>query len=211
MPFSTQPKNSPDNRQNGLFLLTNTEFKFDATLIGFELIAIIPGIIKIEIVSFDSICGQTILCSDFFIINTRYNGIQSVYSQTFDIIVGYNKINLQTPIKIKKGSMVYLDLVSQNARIANQSDTNIIFTDYRFNYHDFTYYRLITLYRIGSINHRFYFKCLIEQSFYSYTINSNYRYTQNGIQNFSVQFSNNFTQSLLANHQVYITNSNLKK
>ncbi|RNA43651.1 hypothetical protein BpHYR1_011301, partial [Brachionus plicatilis] len=52
LPFSFQPKNFA-NSQHDFGLLTNTEFKFNTTLIGFEFFAAVAGYLNIQIVSLD--------------------------------------------------------------------------------------------------------------------------------------------------------------
>lgn len=48
------------------YILTNTEFKFDATLIGYEINVATTGTINLYILKIDeTLCGETISCSEY--------------------------------------------------------------------------------------------------------------------------------------------------
>ncbi|RMZ95154.1 hypothetical protein BpHYR1_026949, partial [Brachionus plicatilis] len=111
---------------------------------------------------------------------------------------------MDSVVKVKRGAMVYIDFSSYNTRIAYETDSSLFYSDYLFKLN--RYWNSVQ--RIDSDKkHRFYFKCLLEQSFFSYSFNSLYRFSHNDFQNWSIQFSNNFTKSSLINYQVLVKNN----
>ena len=77
------------------YLISNTEFSFDANLIGFELYALTAGYITINVYKFTS-CGLSQTCSSYFDKNKLIPkpNYKVVYSFDFNVTIGYNKLEI---------------------------------------------------------------------------------------------------------------------
>ena len=192
-------KNTGSVILSNYYLLTNTEFKFSSTLIGFELFAISAGNIYFTILEFIE-CGSKILCGDYFKTSSTFTRTV-LYSWSYNVDNGYNKILLTFPVKVPKGAMVYLDMFSNSGRISVDNNSESYFTDY--------YANSTSISRIDTNrNIRFHFNCLIEQSYYDYNFNSLFSFDRNGYQNLIFRFSNDKSMSSLSvTKQVFIFNS----
>lgn len=194
--------NSGSVISSNYYLLTNTEFKFAATLIGFEFYANTAGSVLFAIWTFP-VCGSTILCADYFKTSSSFTS-RLVKYWIYSVTIGYNKILVTSPVKVPRGGMVYLDMVSYNGRIAFDNDAPSYYTDY--------YASSTTISRIDSNkNIRFHLNCLIEQPYFDYNFNSLFSFYQNGLQNLSIKFLNNITSSSSVTRQVLIFNSKHKR
>ncbi|CAF0879250.1 unnamed protein product, partial [Brachionus calyciflorus] len=151
-----------------IILLTNTEFKFDSQVIGFELFTFynLHTSIPIEIISFNQMCNSTITCSEYLINQatiTNYKTVASLSIQTTKN--GLNTVFLKKPIWVTKGSMVVIKLASVYYDCSGQAK----YSDYLFtqlNKTSFKIERLNTDY-----NYAHYFNVLLDTKFY---INSYY-------------------------------------
>lgn len=166
----------------GYFLLANTEFNFDADVIGFEFFGTVAGSITVKIVSFGNLCSNYKSCADFATQTLRGDTLITVQTWSVNVFVGYNYVELipTTMKRIPKGSMVFIDSYSFVGRLAIDISDQAYYSDF------FVIGSSLT--RLHStINYRYYFKCLIKQPYYGYEFSTSMQFTQNGIQNFSLK------------------------
>ncbi|CAF0951627.1 unnamed protein product, partial [Brachionus calyciflorus] len=142
----------------GLFLLTNTEFYFDAYSYGFEIFAADSGNIVLEFVNS---CGQQ--CVDSIISNyPSYKYSKTGFcSLTVDVKKGYNKINNTQQCWIKKGQIVLLSTSKPGIVAINITESEIV-SDFNIQFYPTTIQK-INPYK----NSRFYVNALIDRSYYS--------------------------------------------
>ncbi|RNA23122.1 Tetratricopeptide repeat 28 [Brachionus plicatilis] len=96
------------------FILSSSEFKFDSSLIGFEIYAKKGYSQELNIIDFGDQCGID-SCS-FYLSNNI--GLPINYNTTFTVTInfvqGYNKIFLNRKVNIRKGSMIGLSYYYSN-------------------------------------------------------------------------------------------------
>lgn len=193
--YSNEPSN-PNNE----FLLLNNEFGNDTTLFGFELLASSNGTINIQvfyllyiiifidfniflifsfkIVSFID-CGSKITCAKFFS-DSHYRSLSTIISSwNFSIAYGFNKLMIETPLRVKKGNMIYLRQNIDSGKVALDQSGNSVFCDIAWKGY---------LERLSpDVNFRFYLKPLSNFSTYQSAISLYHSYNQAGI--YSVSFT----------------------
>ncbi|CAF1117903.1 unnamed protein product, partial [Brachionus calyciflorus] len=180
------------------FILTHTEFLFDSNLIGYELNATKAGFIQFYFVKFNGLCNNKISCAEYFKLNASYISYKLIYSVNISINLGYNKILLSYPVKIPKGSIVYL-VSNYSGKIAYDSNSKYLYSDYIDNNKNLTYIH-------PKLNTKFQFNCLVEQSYYTFRFNESFTCSRKGLQNVSFRLTNNISSSFYYSKQFNITN-----
>ncbi|RNA19749.1 polycystic kidney disease 1-like 2 [Brachionus plicatilis] len=141
----------------GNFILPNTEFKFDSLLNGFELYTTKNGSLNITIIYFDLKPWND--SSSNLILNSKVlPAYQKMYTFSYDLDSGYNRLNLDYSIEIKRGSMILIETFDENL-LCIDSSNNFLYSDYFVNQSE-----LISL-NVNQ-NWRFYFSCEINHEFY---------------------------------------------
>ena len=120
-----------------------------------------------------SFCYTTDTCS-YYVDKKRYLSQEKiVYSNTFDLKLGYNIFQLENTTSISRGSMVLVNITS-TGRLALNDDGF---------YSDF-YINQTGLFRLNEYkNQRFYLNVLTSKLFYQRLFSINYTYEYVGIKN----------------------------
>lgn len=169
----------------GKYILSNNEIRFDSNIIGFELNMAVAGYIYIEFRTNTAVCGKTITCADYFASTSAYPEYQYIsYQNGYTVTVGYNRIDFPTPLKLLKGTTVYINTIDYTGKIYWEASSSVYYTDYK----------LIsgsTLQRIDSnINYFFHLNLLVEIPFYYFSLNLNLYFSQAITQNVTYNFTN---------------------
>ena len=173
------------------FILTSTEFKFDSTLIGFEIYASQSSTINLDVNKFfyslitclnyfflfkvldfgDSCLDQ---CSLYLLKSLNYKiSLNKIYSFTIQIRSGLNQYSLTSKYKIAKKSIIGMENPGYNVIKIQQVETS--YTDFYLDNRN-RIYQLSTNFMIrGLITTQFYFKQF--NIFYSYLNYSDYALT----------------------------------
>ncbi|RNA19750.1 hypothetical protein BpHYR1_052488, partial [Brachionus plicatilis] len=173
-------KNTQQYAKDMQFFLINTETKFDASILGFELYANSGGHVIIGITKFLS-CGQIFSCSDYFD-NFGTNLSQNVLlSQEYFIQEGFNQLSLCQQRKIPKGSVVFISISAKSTAKFFIEETDLV-SDYQQSLDDF-----IPLHKKRILLNMIF----VEQDYSQYSINLNHLYPSYDIFNLNFILENN--------------------
>ncbi|CAF1072385.1 unnamed protein product [Brachionus calyciflorus] len=157
--------------QYRIILLSNTEFKFDSHVIGFELFTFynLRTSIPIEIISFNKMCDSTIICSEYLINQATITNYKKVASFSIETTKnGLNTVFLKRPIWVPKGSMMVIKLTSF-ATVYYDCSGQAKYSDYFLTPLSETSFKIQRL--NNDYNYAHYFNALLDTKFY---INSYY-------------------------------------
>ena len=144
-------------------------------------------------------CGSWTPCAVFFTTNTISPKFNFSYTWNFTIIAGYNKLLLDSPVLVNKGSFIYLNQVT--GKIAVDKTGNAAYSEMYLN--GAAYYRLNEL-----SNWRLYINALTSFSSYKSNFTVIHSYAFIGAFDLSLTFtSSNQTFNFLA----FVTQCNLLK
>lgn len=132
--------------------------------------------------------SSTIPCANTVLSNSYNVTFQILKTWTYDLTVGYNKINLSSPIAVSKGNM--LMLTQFTARIAIDQ-TNIA------SYSDLQLKSSLWIQLNSNFNWRFYFDTLTDSVLYLTTFNLNHVYPNSGIYIMKIKIKNFTTQQIV--------------
>ena len=103
------------------------------------------------------------------------------YTFTFTLVTGYNKLYLQQPVKIVKGSFIYLLQIAAKVAI-DQTNTTSIYSDLVWN----------NITKWTKLNDqsfwRFYLTSITSFNSYFTSFNINHKYTNAGLYNLTISF-----------------------
>lgn len=138
-----------------------------------------------------NLCGQITPCAVFFSSN-RYNSpLNVLYSWTFTLLIGYNRLFLDQPITIFKGNLILLTQTVARLGIDSSGSTysDLILSSNVWSSLDFT------------SNWRFYLNLvsMSSQGYYQSQLNIIHEYSSLGLYNFSLSIGNNTIYQELAN------------
>lgn len=141
--------------------MINTELPFDATVIGFEVYATVPGKLVLNTVNFD-LCGISIKCGDYFRMNRKYISRRLGKNLEFNLNLGYNRIIFTNKLSLVKGTL-FLIKSSSNAEIALDTSNEYVYGDFYIDNNDLFYLN-------DTENTRYFFNVIIDVKYYQKTI-----------------------------------------
>lgn len=176
------------------YLISNTEFSFDANLIGFELYTLTAGYITINVYKFTS-CGLSQTCSSYFDKNKLVPkaNFKVVYSFDFNVTIGYNKLEI-APVYLLKGSILGLNLSSTGV-LAFDKMNSFIYSDYVISDNK-DGSKTLSKIRNDSASYGIYLRALTDYKYYYYEQPFSHEYIIAGLYNLSASLAfTNYTNS----------------
>lgn len=206
MKYYFGPEILPNMTQNiipeygGKYMLLSTEFKFDTVLTGFQMYASQPGDIYVEAWSLaPGACGDY-PCA-WRILNDWYRPTYTIVATwLLNITAGYNKIRLDDPIYITKGSIFYIDTEDHEAKLTWDISGTGLYTD--FYNSPFDYDILDTL-----IKRRIFLSCIIDNNYYDSFVYVSHQYAKSENYELKAKFSGETSSPTYRN---YVENWNSK-
>lgn len=151
----------------------------------------------LKVVKF-SYCGVQISCANYFstIENPIYAFPQVVFSLEYNLISGYNKVQIATPIKVEKGSVVNINNYYDYTNYYSYNYYNGLIgidTSGTASYSDYVYQTMTTskkLNRLNNIkNYRLYLNAIIDTKYFIAKLNIFHQYESFGFYNITGSFS----------------------
>lgn len=144
-----------------------------------------------------SLCGLNVSCGAYFNQMPYLTTFTAQNIGFFRVNSGYNRINLDIPIQVSKGSMIFVN-TNQTALLINTLDTSL--------YSDYLVRQNVLSPIVMFKRYKFYFNCLISDKYYVSTFKFSHTYSNTGDYEVKATLSSN---NLAAKQWVNISSGRL--
>lgn len=123
-------------------------------------------------------CGRDdlISCGKYFNNIQRFTIYQTLFTNSYTLTIGYNRILLNNPINATKGALI---IINQQSALLSVETTNSVYEDYQISGDSLLELDILTDYRL-------FFNCLIDEVYFKGSFSTFHQYDDNGIYEISV-------------------------